>query len=226
MQLSRFKTVAIAAALVAAGFGAQAAVIVPGGAALLAPILSEDFANVEALSGWVRTNASVPAVPGTEWYQGDQNIFTSQSGAPESYAASNYGAAEAGGTISNWLITPIFSTEKAGTVTFWARADITPGYADQLAYGFSSGDSSVGSFTLGSPVTVSGDWAQYTASFGAQGAGSVARFAIVHTGLADASNYVGVDTLTVTPVPEPAAWLMLAGGLAGLALRRRAAAAR
>ena len=186
-------------------------------------LMTENFDNVGTLagSGWIETNASTPGGT-TDWAQGDQTVFPSQSGAPESYISANYNNAPVGGNISNWLISPTFSTALGGTISFFAKADILASYADTIAFGLSTtGASAPGSFVLGSGVTLSGDWTQYTLSFDAQGAGSVARFAINYFGAADSSNYIGIDTVTVTAVPEPATWAMMGLGLAGLAVMRR-----
>ena len=192
------------------------------------PLLSEGFDSVAGLSsGWTLTNASTPGGT-TGWFQGDAGIFAAQAGAADSYIAANFNNAPLGGTISNWLIGPTFSTELAGTVSFWARGAADEGFADHLDFGISdSGSSAIGSFVLGSVVTVSGDWTQYSFNYSAHGAGSTARFGIHYTGLADESNYVGIDTVTVTPVPEPSTWLLFGAGLLGLVIRsRRRAAAR
>jgi len=190
-------------------------------------LLSEGFNSVATLpSGWVQTNLSSPA-GSTSWYQGDSGIFSAQAGSAESYIAANFNNAAPGGTISNWLITPTFSTENGVSISFWAKADIFDPYSDHLAYGISgTGSSDTGSFAMGSAVTVDGDWTKYTFNYAAQGAGSVARFAINYTGAADLSNYIGVDTLTVTAVPEPTTWMMMGLGLMALTVAGRRTAAK
>ena len=148
------------------------------------------------------------------------------AGSGGGYIGANFENAAAGGFVNNFLITPTFSTEFAGSVSFLAKADIFDPYYDLIRVGFSSGDSSPFSFSLSPALTLTGDWVQYTFNYAAGGAGSVARFAIDYTGWASNANYVGVDTLMVTPVPEPSTWAMFGLGLAGLAAygRRRAKA--
>ena len=195
-------------------------------------ILSESFDSVAALggSGWVQTNLSTPG--GTQsWFQGNPGIFASQAGAPNSYIGANFLSGADGGTLANWLISPTFSTAAAGTVTFYARSAGSAGLSDHIAFGLSTGSSSTGSFALGSAVTLSSGWTQYSVDFAALGAGSLGRFAIEYTGLADDSEYIGIDTFKVTtigtaPVPEPSTYALMALGIAGLAVvrRRRSAA--
>ena len=48
----------------------------------------------------------------------------------------------------------------------------------------------------------------------ALGAGAIRRLAIVYSGAADTSNCIGIDSLSVTAVPEPQTWLLTAAGLA------------
>ena len=191
-------------------------------------LLSEGFNNVTTLagSGWVLNNASTPPGSTPGWVQGDQTIFAAQVGAPQAYVAANFNNAAAGGTLNNWLISPTFSTALAGTVSFYARADIIPDFFDQLAWGFSNGGSSFADFSLGAPKTVGGDWTQINVDFAGHGAGATGRFAIVYTGSADLANYVGVDTFAVTAVPEPETWALMLAGLAGLGVLKRRRAVR
>lgn len=204
------KKVLIAVAISSAMAGAQADVLI-----------NEGFDEVSALAdkGWIVNNASTPAGP-LSWFQGDQNQFEAHQGAPESYAAVNYFSGAEGGTLSNWLITPEFSTMMNVSISFWLRGAVDPGYTDQVAFGFSNGSSALGDFVLGQAVTVAqGEWTKYIVNL-APTNGS-ARFAIQYTGPADSASYLGLDSLRVTEVPEPASLLILAAGALGLAATRR-----
>ncbi len=207
-----FKKSLMALALVGAAASAQAGVL-----------LKEDFNNVAALqgSGWVLNNASTPAGLVANWFQGDQSQFAAHSGAAESYAAANYNNAAAGGELANWLITPEFSTATDVLVSFWAKGMLDAGFEDHLAFGTSAGSSDIAAFSLRPTVTVAGDWTRYSLLVSGNGAGSTGRFAIQYNGMADLSNYVGVDTLEVSQIPEPASLLLLGAGLAGLMGARR-----
>lgn len=190
-------------------------------------LLDEGFDDVSTLTGagWVIDNQSSP-VGVTDWYQGQTSAFDAFDGAADAYIAANYNAAIAGGMISNWLITPTFSTVEEVTVSVMARADVLSGYYDTLSFGYSFGSSTPASFGMSTPMIISDTWVQYVMVIPAGGVGSVARFGIEYTGLADSSNFVGIDRLTVTSVPEPDVAGLFGLGLAALAFsrsRRRAA---
>jgi hypothetical protein len=188
-----------------------------------AVLLQQGFDDVPALAsqGWVFNNASTPggSIPG--WFQGDQSQFGAQAGNPGAYAAANFNNAGAGGQLDNWLITPTFDASRDVIVSFWLRAAVDNAYSDQVAFGFSNGDSAISAFRTVPVFTVpTSGWTYYTATLAAQGAGKTARFGIEYTGAADSANYVGLDTLRVD-VPEPASALLVLAGLLGLRASRR-----
>jgi hypothetical protein len=205
------KKTLIALALIGAAASAQAN-----------EVIVEGFNNVAALpsANWVFNNGSAP-VGITGWYQGDVATFTAQAGADNSYIAANYNNAVAGGTIDNYLFTPTFDLSNSGSASFWARADAFAGFSDKLAYGLSTGGTSPADFMMDTTFTVpTGGWTKYSMSWAAMSTGTVGRFVIRYFGDADASNYVGIDSLVVS-VPEPTTTLMLGIGALGLMAARR-----
>lgn len=184
-------------------------------------LIDEGFDDVSTLEGkgWIRNNASNPAGP-LGWFQGDQSQFESQAGAPESYAAVNFSSGDEGGTLANWLITPEFSTVMNTSISFWLRGAEDATFFDQVAFGFSTGGSALSDFVLSQAITVqTGEWTKF--EFRLEPTPGTARFAIQYTGLYANANYLGVDSLRIEEVPEPASILILAAGALGLAATRR-----
>ncbi len=199
-----------------------AALFVTAGAHAATTLVSEGFENVRTLAdhGWVLTNLAPDPTLNIGWFQGDTvTFFPAHSG--DSFIASNFSAALPGTTLDNWLITPEFSTAASGTVTFWLRGAADEGFTDTVRFGFSDGSDATADFTVGTLVTATGDWTQYSATFAGADAGSTARFAIEYTGAADLADYIGIDDVSITAVPEPASLLMFWAGLLGLAAARR-----
>lgn len=216
MTTARLRYAAIAASFLATSAWAGPTTLIDEG--------FEDFSGL-AGAGWVIKNESTP-LGSTSFFAGQTVVFSAQAGSAGSYAAANYNSAQAGGLISTWLMTPMFSTAEAVTVSFWARADIFDPFFDQIVFGFSDGSSDTAAFAVGQTITLTGDWTQYSATILKGAASSMARFAIGYVGNADDANFIGIDTLAAKTVPEPSTWLLSSLALLGVAgLRRRPVAA-
>ena len=209
----------------AAGFALAAAF--PAACYAQIEVLDESFDEIATLSGWSLINASSPA--GRSWFQGNPGIFGAQAGDANAYIAANYLSARNGaGNIDNWLLTPTLDLLGPTTLSFFARSAAAAGLNDTIEVRFSPGaGSSLAGFTtllgtVGGVDDFPATWAQFTANIDYEGSG---RFAFRYVGDAAASNYVGIDTVFVTTVPEPGAYLMLLAGLGTIggfaALRRR-----
>lgn len=234
MSSSRFlgalAPAALAVGLMATGVSASAA------------SLTEGF-DVVVPAGWTVKNNST-TLGTTSWFQGNDTVFPAQAGASTSYAGANFNSVAGAGTISTWLIAPTLSFNNGDVVSFWTRTVNVPAFADRLELRFSNvggvdvgtTDSSVGTFALllsVNPTLTTTDypntWTQYTSTIsGLSGAtnGAIAfRYFVADGGPSgNNSDYIGVDSLTITAVPEPASYLLMALGVGGLLMRRSRAA--
>lgn len=188
-------------------------------------VLEEHFNSFSTLPNWVMTNNSSPQ--GQAWFEGNPGVFAAHAGLPNAYIAANYlSAAQEPGTIDNWLITPELTLGGPTLLSFFTRSQTIPGLNDTLEVRFSEGAGTATSgfttllTTIGGPSGYPDIWQHVTASLTLPATG---RFAFRYVGDAAAANYIGIDTVTVTAVPEPSAWIMLGLGLAALPLLRRKA---
>ena len=213
------KKLAVAAALVGTGLAAQAQIA-----------LAESFNDVVALAGtgWLALNNS-PS-PGTNWFQGNPGIFPAASGASDAYAAANFlGTTAASGPVSTWLITPQLVLGVGSNIAFNVRV-AGGGYLDTLQVLMSTTGTAPANFTLLGSYSASTDagWVPRTVLTGLAGqAQAFIAFRYVVDNVAVDGNYLGLDSLVINAVPEPATALLLALGVAGLIgyqSRRRQAA--
>jgi len=186
-------------------------------------ILTQNFNDVGALGNWLQVNNSLPS--GQAWFQGNPGVFAAQSGPADAYIGANYLSAALGsGNIDNWLITPELTLGGATELSFYTRTQTIAGLNDMLEVRFSPGAGTATSgfstllTTIGGPSAYPGSWQQFTASLMLSGSG---RFAFRYLGDAAVANYIGLDTVSVSAVPEPSAWIMLGLGLAAMPLLRR-----
>ncbi|MES2743586.1 MAG: choice-of-anchor J domain-containing protein [Pseudomonadota bacterium] len=193
-----------------------------GASAAPPALLTQGFDDVGALGGWLLTNQSSPA--GQTWFQGNSGIFAAHAGPADSYIAANFLSAQNGvGTIDNWLISPELQLTGPTRLSFYTRGAGNPGFADRLEVRFSAGggaDPTAFTQTLlaaGEPYPDA--WQRYTATVFGNGSG---RFAFRYTGPAGGADYIGLDSVSVAAVPEPAGYALFGAGLALLgALRAR-----
>lgn len=206
-------------ALVAAGTGAQALTV-----------LSEGFDNVAALpgAGWAQVNNSTAPV-GTPWFQGNSGIFAASSGATNSYAAANFlSTGSAAGAVSNWLMTPVLALDSSAELSFLVRT-AGDGFLDRIEVRMSTagGSTNVADFStlLGSfQASTDTGWVglSYTLNSVVTPTSGRLAFRYMVDNVSTAGNYLGIDDVVVTSaIPEPAAYLMMGLGVAGLMLRRR-----
>lgn len=198
-------------------------------------LLSEGFDDITTLTNWVQLNESVP-VGTIGWFQGNPDVFGALEGAPNSYIAANFNNTAGAGTIANWLMTPELSFGPGADLSFFTRAG-TQDFPDRLEVrlstaGASSDPSSFGTLLVAInpdllPATYPEEWTQFTASIPAGGSGRIGFFYTVSDAgpFGNNSNFIGIDSVTVTAVPEPGTWLLMGLGIAGLAgwARRRQA---
>lgn len=210
-----------------------------------ASALNENF-DGGVPNGWTVVNNSAPL--GTNgWFQGSPAAFSAHQGAAGSYLGADYNSGDDVAAISTWLILPTATYHNGDTLSFFTRTADQSIFPDRLEVRFSNGGGadvghsadSVGSFgTLLLSVNPNQDksgypetWTQYSVTLGGlSGATNGAfafRYAVDDGGPAGTrSNYIGIDTLSITAVPEPGTYLMLGAGLAlvGLARKRQARA--
>jgi len=205
------------------------------------PLLNEGFNDISTLasSGWVMTNNSTGAVGGvnstiggSNWFQGGDGPFNAANGPINSYIGANYVNATAGGAISNWLLTPELALANGEKLNFSLRL-LGEGLVDKVEVYYSAAGASVdvgntttstGGFTLLDSFSASTDtgWTTKSLTLSGLSGNTTGRFAFRYVGSYDNSDYIGIDTVSVTTaVPEPTTALMLLLGLGVVGISRK-----
>src|SRR5471032_560205 len=223
---------------------------------LLAMALSAGAASANPLtenfdggvpSGWTVVNNSDPR-GNVNWFQGHPAAFSAQQGAATSYIGADWESGKDVAAISNWLILPTSTYHNGDTLSFYTRTVENSIFPDRLEVRFSNVGGanvgatadSVGSFSSlllsvnpGQDAHVYPEaWTKYSVTLNGLSGATSGAFAFHYT-LDDggpsgtSSNYIGIDTVSITDVPEPSTYLMLGAGLGlvGLARKRKAKAA-
>lgn len=177
--------------------------------------LSEGFNDITNLPGWASQNLSSP-LGAQGWFQGNDGVFPSHSGATTAYIAANWQntTTSGSGTISNWLFMPTMTISNGDQVSFWTRIPSGTEFPDRLELRMSSNGASV---NAGASATSVGDfstlllsvnptlttgvypqvWTKFTATISGLSAptsGRIAfRYFVTDGGGGSNSNYIGID---------------------------------
>ena len=203
-------------------------------------------ATLEA-GGWFLTNLSNPRGT-TDWFQGNgAGVFPAHSPGgtvpADSYIGANFnncGGIGVNDITSNWLLTPMRLLNNGDTLSFWTRTVDSPAFPDRLEIRMSTAGAgtdvgatatSVGTFTtlmttVNPGLTLAGypnTWTQFSVNVSGLGAPTNGRFAFRYfvTGMNVNGDYIGIDDVAYTAVPEPATMAVLGLGAVALLRRRR-----
>ncbi len=202
---------------------------------------TEGFDNLGSLTDWFVDNNSNPIGSGS-WFQGNPNVFPAHAGAANSYIGVNFQSTTGANTISNWLILPNVTLNNGDTFSFYTRTVTNRAFPDRLQLRLSGNGSSTNVGTLPTDVGDFGTllldinptyvatnypnvWTQYSVTLSGLGGPTSGRFAFryfVEDGgpLGNNSDYIGIDSVAYTAIPEPATLSLLALGALGLIRRR------
>lgn len=181
---------------------------------------------------WYAHNASTP-VGTTGWFS-NNSVFAPNSGSGQLNA--NYNNVAGNNTINNFMMSMQRTFNNGDTISFYTRTVDSVAFPDRLRLLLSTNGASTniadfstvllsvneGLTTTGYPST----WTQFTATISGLGGATAGRFAFnynVPSGGPSGANsdFIGIDDVAYTAVPEPATMAVLGLGVAAMARRRR-----
>ena len=174
----------------------------------------ENFDDILTLTGWVFDNQSDS--PNSDWFQGNDGVFASHAGAPDSYIAANFNST-AGSVICNYMILPDLGFLQS--LTFWTRTVTGNIFPDRMfvlrspSGGINTGDcvNGFGDFTETllelNPNLASGgypdDWAEQIVPINGDGRIAFVYWVTDAGPVGNNSNYIGVDSMSWVAGPPP-----------------------
>lgn len=178
---------------------------------------------------WHARNVSAP-VGTTGWFN-NNGVFATHSGAGQLNA--NFNNTTGANTIDNYMMSPVRTFSAGDTISFWTRTVDSPFFPDRLILKLSTAGASVNAadfsttlLTVNNGLTTGGYPNVYTQFSVTLASGGTGRFAfnynVPNGGPSGAnSDFIGIDDVQYTAVPEPASMAVLGLGVAALLRRRR-----
>jgi len=212
---------------------------------------SENFEGIVATptlvtgqESWGAANMSSPIGP-SNWFAGNPLEFPAHAGTDTSYVAANFFNGAGIAEISNWLFSPVRTFNNNDTISFWTRTVENVAFPDRLYLRLSTNGASM---NVGGAANTVGDfgtvllvinenltttdypnvWTKFLGTVTGLAGPAEGRFAF-HYHILDGgpeganSDYIGIDTIQYTAVPEPGSMIALGLGAAALLARRRKA---
>lgn len=183
---------------------------------------------------WHALNASSP-VGSTGWFN-NPAVFATHSGA--GHLNANFNGTTGTNTINNFMMSMVRTFNNGDTISFWTRTATGNPFPDRLSLKLSTNGAStnVADFSTTlltvNPNLLTGTanypevYTQFTATISGLSGPTAGRFAfnynVTNGGPTGAnSNFIGIDDVAYTAVPEPATMAALGLGVAALLRRRK-----
>lgn len=181
---------------------------------------------------WVWQNNAVGGPGLTTWFQGNDLVFPSQSGPANGYIGANFNNSTGANNINTWLMSEVRTFSVGDTISFYTRTADGTLWPDRLRLALSLNGASTNAadfsnvlVSVNEGLTVAGypqTWTQFSATLNVAGTGRFAfNYNVPNGGPSGAnSNYIGIDNVAYTAVPEPATMAALGLGVAAMIRRR------